>query len=210
MGTLCVKAIPKAEREEYKVYQNTSMEDEKIIDLYWDRDENAISATDQKYGKYLTAIARNILSDERDSQECVSDTYMGAWEAMPPQRPSALKAFLAKITRNLSLKRYRHNTADKRGGGEVDLAIDELAECISVGKTVDGQLEDKAITEALDTFLTGLAAEERQIFVFRYWYLESIQDVAARFGYGESKVKMTLKRTRDKLANYLAKEGIYI
>lgn len=186
------------------------MEDEKIIDLYWERNEEAITATDEKYGKYLKTIARGILKDERDSQECVSDTYMGAWNKMPPERPSLLKAFLGKITRNLSLKKYRDMTAEKRGGGEPTLAMEELAECIASGSSVEGQLEGKAVTEALNTFLTGLAAEERKIFVLRYWYLESIRDVAARFDYGESKVKMTLKRTRDKLKEHLAKEGIYI
>ena len=186
------------------------MEDEKIIELYWTRDEGAITATDEKYGNYLKTIAGNILKDERDSQECVSDTYMGAWNAIPPERPSILKAFLGKITRNLSLKKYRDMTADKRGGGETALALEELVECIASGSTVEGQLEGRAITEALNTFLSGLAAEERKIFVLRYWYLESVKDVAARFGYGESKVKMTLKRTRDKLKDHLAKEGIYV
>lgn len=186
------------------------MEDERIIDLYWERNEAAISATDEKYGKYLKTIANGILKDDRDSQECVSDTYMGAWNAMPPERPSVLKAFLGKITRNLSLKKFRSLSADKRGGGEYDLAIEELAECIASGSSVEGQLEDKAISAALDTFLGGLAAEERQVFVLRYWYLESVNTVAARFGYGESKVKMMLKRTRDKLKDHLAKEGIYI
>ena len=186
------------------------MEDEKIIELYWNRDEGAIAATDDKYGNYLKTIAGNILKDDRDTQECVSDTYMGAWNAIPPERPSILKAFLGKITRNLSLKKYRDMTADKRGGGEPTLAVEELVECIASGSTVEGQLEGRAITEALNTFLSGLAAEERKIFVLRYWYLESVKDVAARFGYGESKVKMTLKRTRDKLKDHLAKEGIYV
>lgn len=186
------------------------MQDERIIELYWNRDEAAITATEEKYGSYLKTIARSILKDERDSQECVSDTYMGAWNAIPPERPSILKAFLGKITRNLSLKKYRDATAEKRGGGEFDLALDELAECIAAGSTVEGQLEGRAITEALNTFLSGLAAEERKIFILRYWYLESVKDVAARFNYGESKVKMTLKRTRDKLKDHLAKEGIYV
>lgn len=186
------------------------MEDEKIIELYWNRDETAISATEEKYGRYLTAIAQSILKDKRDSQECVSDTYMGAWNAIPPQRPNFLRAFLGKITRNLSLKRYRDMSADKRGGGEPDLAMKELETVIPGEMAIDTALESKAITEALNTFLAGLGMEERKIFVLRYWYLESVKDVSARLGYGESKVKMTLKRTRDKLSKHLAKEGIIL
>ena len=186
------------------------MEDAAIVDLYWARDESAIAQTKRKYGTYCTSIARRILSSAQDAEECVNDTYLGAWHAMPPHRPQVLSTFLGKITRNLSLKRYRTLSAQKRGGGEVELALDELAECLAAPDSVEASVEATELAAMIDTFLADLSVEERKVFVCRYWYCESIEDIAQRFGFGQSKVKMMLKRTRDRLAVYLEERGVRI
>lgn len=186
------------------------MEDNKIIDLYWERNENAIVQTQLKYGRLLSSISRKILKYEEDVEECVNDTYLGAWNAMPPARPAVLPAFLGKITRNLSLKKYRSSTALKRGQGDVPVVYEELEECLSDTKSIDENLMAQELAETINEFLRGLKKETRQIFVCRYWYFDSVSDIAERFGFSESKVKMTLKRTRDELKNVLAKEDIWV
>ncbi|MBR5730895.1 MAG: sigma-70 family RNA polymerase sigma factor, partial [Firmicutes bacterium] len=155
------------------------MEDEKIIDLYWARSESAISETELKYGRYLKTVAKNILSDEEDSLECVNDTYLNAWNAIPPARPKVLQAFLGKIVRNLALDRYRANTAEKRGGGSIALALDELLD-VSSGESVEDSVADRtALTAALKRFLSGLSNEDRRIFLKRYWYFMPVKEVSA-------------------------------
>jgi len=186
------------------------MEDSRIIDLYWARNEAAITETQTKYGTFLGSISRRILSSEEDVEECVNDTYLGAWNAMPPQRPNILSAFLAKITRNLSIKKYRAGKALKRGQGEVPLLYDELAECLSDGRQIDEHLMAEELAEVLNRFLAGLKKTERQIFLSRYWYCIPVSEIAKKYGYGESKVKMSLKRTRDRLKEVLAKEDIWV
>jgi RNA polymerase sigma-70 factor (ECF subfamily) len=184
------------------------MDDTKIIDLYWARSENAISETATKYGKYCRTIAYNILRNNEDSEECVSDTYLRAWEAMPPQRPRRLQAFLGKITRNLSLDRYKRLSAEKRGGGEVPVALDELLECIPAENSTEKAIEDIALTESLNRFLGTLSTESRRIFLRRYWYLTPVKEIAKEYSIGESKVKMSLLRSRKELKQFLEKEGI--
>ena len=186
------------------------MEDAAIVALYWTRDEEAIAQTRTKYGPYCHSIAQNILGSREDAQECVNDTYRGAGNAMPPQRPALLPAFLGKITRNLSLKRWRERTAEKRGGGQVPLALEELAFAIPSGDSPQAAVEAKELAQTIDRFLRGLPKTERQIFLRRYWYLESIEAIAAAFGFGQSKVKMMLLRTRKKLKGLLEKEGIVL
>lgn len=190
------------------------MDDAKIIDLYWKRDEQAIVRTDKKYGVYCKAIARNIVANPSDIDECINDTWMGAWNAMPSERPTALKAFIGKICRNTSLKRWRTMSAQKRGGGEVALSLDELTECVAGDSNAErdalDKLEFERLVRVVDSFLSSLSSEARRIFVCRYWYFDSLSSIAERFGFTESKVKMTLKRTRDALAVCLQQEGVIL
>ena len=154
------------------------MEDLQIIRLYWDRDEAAIPATAEQYGSYCTAIAGNILENREDAEECVNDAYLAAWNAMPPHRPGHLAAFLGKLVRNLALNRYKRNTAEKRGGGAVTAVLDELSELVSGTDTVEQELERRELVRAINGFLAGLSPKKRSLFVSRYWYTESIAEIA--------------------------------
>jgi RNA polymerase sigma-70 factor (ECF subfamily) len=183
------------------------MDDLKIVQLYWDRDEQAIPATADKYGRYCTAIAKNILGSNEDAEECVNDTYLNAWNSMPPHRPSVLSTFLGKLTRNLSFNRYKHNTADKRGGGETTAVLDELLEIVSDTDSVEQEINRKELVKAIDTFLGTLSADKRGIFICRYWYFDSISTIASSFGMTENNVSVNLNRTRLKLHNYLLERG---
>ena len=184
------------------------MEDAAIVELYWQREERAIGETKSKYGAYCHAIAKRILNDALDADECENDAYLGAWNAMPPHRPENLGTFMGKITRNLSLKRWRARSAAKRGAGEVALSLDELGECVPSEGDVGQRLEAEELARVINTFLAGLSQDDRRMFVCRYWHFDSVADIAARFDFSASKVKMSLKRTRDKLAIYLEKEGV--
>lgn len=186
------------------------MDDKQIVDLYWQRNEAAITQTQKKYGKYCFSIANNILCDKEDAEESVNDTYIGVWNAIPPHRPTVLSTFIGKITRRLSLKKLRERSAQKRGNGELFLSFDELEECIPNRQSIDTALEAKELTRIINAFLDKLPAAERRVFVCRYWYFDPISDISLRFGFSQSKVKMMLKRTRDKLSEQLRKEGIGI
>lgn len=186
------------------------MRDGEILDLYWARSERAISETAAKYERYCHSIAYNILRSTEDSEECVNETWFRAWGSMPPKRPDRLSAFLGKITRNLSLNRYRRYTAEKRGGGQVVLALEELQECVPAVGRVEQIVDDMALEEALNRFLASLSTQTRKIFMRRYWYLSSVKEIASDFGVGESKVKMTLLRSRNELKTFLEKEGIVL
>jgi RNA polymerase sigma-70 factor (ECF subfamily) len=183
------------------------MDDDKIVRLYWERDEEAISATSQKYGGYCKSIARNILGNNEDADECVSDTYLNAWNSMPPHRPRVLPAFLGKITRNLSFNRYKHNTAEKRGGGEITAVLDELSDCVSGGDDTQQEFNRQELVKAIDDFLNTLSPNKRSIFICRYWYTDSISDIARRHGMKDGAVSMTLNRLRAKLHDYLLERG---
>lgn len=184
------------------------MDDREIIDLYWARSECAIAETDIKYGKLCHHIAFNILDNAQDSEECVSDTYLKVWSIIPPKRPVKLAAFLAKITRNLALNRYEKSTAEKRGGGEVNLALDELTECIPDPNFVERVIDNRILADKLNAFLRELSPETRKIFMRRYWEVCSIREIAELYSISESKVKVSLFRTRGKLRSYLEQEGI--
>ena len=186
------------------------MEDSRIISLYWARSEQAITETDKKYGAYCRRIADNILNDRQDSEECVNDTWLRAWNAMPPQRPSKLAAFLGTIARNLALDRWRESRTKHRGGGQVELALEELAECISSRDGEERWMEELVLTEVLNRFLTILPQESRIIFLRRYWYLCPVKEIARSMGVSENKVKMSLMRSRNKLRELLEKEGITV
>ena len=184
------------------------MDDRQIVDLYWARDQRAIGETEAKYGGYCHAIAYNALADGEDARECVNDTWLAAWNAMPDARPAALSAFLGAITRRLAISRWRERSAAKRGGGQIPLALDELAECVPGGEAAEARLETAELEKAAAAFVKVLPDTPRRVFLCRYWYLDSVADVAARFGFSQSKVKSMLARTRKKLLEHLKKEGL--
>ncbi len=184
------------------------MDDSKIIDLFCARSEQAIAETDRKYGKYCRQVAYNILYNRADSEECVNDTYLKAWNAIPPKYPKPLKVFLAKITRNLALDRWDWDHAAKRGGGEMAVSLEELHECIPDPLGTESIIDNRELVHVLNTFLAGLPAESRKVFLRRYWNLSPVKEIAAYYGFSESKVKMLLMRTRNELKDYLEQEGI--
>lgn len=186
------------------------MEDSKIVDLYWARDERAISETQTKYSKYLNTIAFNIVYDAGDSEECVNDTYMRAWNAMPSDRPDLLSTYLGKVTRNLAIDVYRKKHSMKRADSEFALSIDELDECISAGNSVEQQFDEKLLTKAISDFLRGRSAEKRNIFICRYFYCDPIKDIAEKAGMKEVSVRSILLREREALKEYLRKEGFAV
>ena len=186
------------------------MTDQEIVVLFWDRNELAIRESQRKYSAYCRRIAGNILADRRDIDECESDTYLTAWNTIPPQRPGELAPFLGRITRNLSLKRLRLNTARKRGSGIACLSLEELQGCIPEGKTFEETIAARELGRHIDRFLRSLPDMSRRIFICRYFYCESLEELCRRTGWGMSRVKMTLLRTRNKLKSYLEKEGVFI
>lgn len=186
------------------------MEDLQIVDLYFARSEQAVAETAHKYGTYLFSIAHNILMNRPDAEEAVSDTYLGAWNSIPPHRPGRLSTYLGKITRRCSLEKWKAAHARKRGGGEVNVALEELGECLASGQTPEQQMELKELTRRINSFLKALPETEQRIFVCRYWYVMPVKEIARGFGFSESKVKSMLSRTRGKLRICLEKEGIAV
>lgn len=186
------------------------MDDSKIIDLYWNRQENAIAQSQIKYGSYCQSIAHRILNNRSDSEECVNDALLRAWNSIPPHRPAALRTFLGKITRNLALDRLDRLAAAKRGNSPVTLALEELSDCIPGKDSVEDAVDGIVLTEYLNRFLSDLPRDARVIFLQRYWYLRSVREIARDLEVTESKVKMSLKRTRDLLKAKLQEEGIYL
>jgi len=183
------------------------MNDGEIVDLYWSRNERAVEETAKKYGNYCYSVAYNILSNHEDSEESVNDTYIEAWNSMPPHKPLVLSAFLGKITRCIAIDRWRSNRADKRGGGVTDCVLEELEECIPNESDAQVHLEQKMLAQAINHFLGTLSPSDRKVFVRRYFYMDSVEAVCRKFGYSESKVKSILFRSREKLRIYLEKEG---
>jgi len=187
-----------------------SINDEKILDLFWARSEEALDATMTKYGRILYKVAHNILHDTHDAEECVNDTLLKAWEAIPPKNPEFFGAYLAKITRNFSLQRWRAQGAAKRGGGQSTLILDELGETIPHPSTAEQNFEYTQTINAINKYLGNLDEDTRIVFVRRYFFGDSIQDVCDRFSVSQSKVKSMLFRARQKLKTHLEKEGIAI
>lgn len=183
------------------------MQDSRIIELYFARDEAAINLTNQKYGRYLKSIAYNILQNEEDSDECVNDTYINAWNSIPPKKPNRLQTYLGKITRNISLNLIEKHNALKRGNNQVSLVLDELSECIP---TIGNDFEDAELTELINRFLSSLSSEACKVFVLRYWYVYSSAEISGFCKISESNVNVSLFRTRKKLKAFLEKEGITI
>ena len=186
------------------------MDDNKIIDLYWARSQQAIAESELKYGAYCRTVARNILDRDEDAEECVNDTWLRAWNAMPPQRPSVLQAFFGTLTRNLSLDRWRRDRAQKRGGSQVELALEELEDCLAARDRVDEAVDAQTTAGLISAFVRGLPKQDRLLFVRRYWYLDDIQALAKQMGMGQSQVKSRLHRIRQRLKTELEKGGVAV
>lgn len=182
------------------------MEDQGIVALFFERSEQAIVETDKKYGGYCYHIAYNILASKEDSEESVSDTYLTAWNTIPPRKPSLLNAFLGKITRHISIDRWRRQSAQKRGGKEMILALEELGECVAA-QDLETEISQRELARFLNQFLDKLPETERNVFLCRYWYLDSIDAIVGITGFSRSKVTSMLHRTREKLRKKLRQEG---
>lgn len=183
------------------------MENQKILDLFFQRSQRAIEETDKKYGSYLYKIAHNILSDREDSKECVNDTYFGAWNAIPPKRPGFLGAFLGKMTRYISIDRWRKRTAKQRGGGEILRSLEELQECIAAND-LEQEINRQELARVFREFLSSLSEQERNVFLSRYWYLESVKAISQASGFSQSKIHSMLHRLRERLAKKLRQEEL--
>lgn len=183
------------------------MDDNKIIELYWKREETAIEETSQKYGGLCTHIAQNILLNYEDSEECVNDTYFAVWNAIPDKRPDIFSAFISRITRNLALKKYEYLSASKRNPAAIT-SIEELGDCVSGTDSVESEAECRWVERMIDRFLWQQEEEKRNVFIRRYWYFDSIETVCNRTGFSQSKVKSMLYEMRRKLREYLESEGI--
>ncbi|MBE6892239.1 MAG: RNA polymerase sigma factor [Ruminococcaceae bacterium] len=184
------------------------MTDERIIELFWQRDESAVNETALKYGSYCRIVAKNILGSLEDCEECLNDTWLRAWNSIPPQRPQNLKIFLAKIARNLAFDRYRKQSAEKRGGGETSLILEELSECISSGNNVENTVLSKEIGVAINKFLGTLSERDRNIFVRRYFFSEATETIAKKYALSANNIMVILTRTRKKLKEYLTGEEL--
>lgn len=182
------------------------MDDSKIIDLFYARSEQAIVELSKKYGAVCAKVAGNILNNRLDAEECVNDAYLGAWNTIPPQYPSPLLTYLCRIVRNLSIMKYHFNTAGKRNS-HYDVALDELEECLASAVTVEAEISARELSQMLDRFLDTLGRENRVMFVRRYWYSDSVSDIAERLHMNSNQVSVRLSRIRGKLKTYLKKEG---
>ena len=185
------------------------MDDSKIVDLYFERSESAIVETDKKYGRLCRHIAMNILGNTDDSNECVNDTYLGAWNTIPPEKPNKFSAFIGRITRNLALKRYEYLSAAKRNP-EAIMSLSELDDIVSGRKNVEDEVENKRIEQVISGFLRQQDKDKRTVFIRRYWYFESIDRISKRYSFSHSKVTSMLYNTRQNLKKYLESEGIEI
>jgi len=186
------------------------MDDERIVQLYWDRNEQAIGESSAKYGSYCRNIAQNILQNAEDAEECVNDTWMNAWNAMPPHKPSVLSAFLGKLTRNLSFDRYRKLHREKRGGHTIDLVLDELDELVSGQDDPERKWQEKELKESIVQFLQDQSEEKRNLFILRYWYAFDISEISGRTGLSCNRISVNLSRTRRKLKIFLSERGYEI
>lgn len=184
------------------------MEDQQILDLYGQRSDDAISETARKYGAYCFAVANRILQNPEDAEECVNDTWLHAWNAIPPAKPRVLRMFLAKITRNLACDRFSARMAEKRGGGEIALVLDELAECLPARTDVEAACEQRELAQCIRRFARSLPEREGNVFLRRYFFTDSVAEIAARYGMRENSVMVSLSRTRKKLRAHLKKEGL--
>lgn len=186
------------------------MTDQQLIEWFQKREERALQETEKKYGRYCFTIAQNILHSQEDAEEVVNDVLAAVWNLIPPNCPESMTAYLGRITRNIALKKFRSEMTLKRGNGAEESPFEELEECIPASFSIDDSLENSFLSDVLNHFLEKQKKEDRMVFVRRYWFSDSIQDIAKRFGYSEVKVKSMLKRTRDRLRVVLEKEDIWI
>lgn len=183
------------------------MEDKDIVQLYWDRNKAAIDKTSDKYGRYCTSIAMSILDNREDAEECVNDTYLSAWNSIPPNKPNILSTFLGKIVRNLSFNKYKSIHSQKRGGHEITVILDELNEIVSGKESIEDDFIRRELIKAIDNFIMALSKEKRFIFIRRYWYSDSIAAIANQCGKTENSVSVELNRIRKKLRTQLTEKG---
>lgn len=186
------------------------MEDSEIIALYFNRDERAIEETNKKYGRYCASIAKNILGSDQSAEECLSDALLSAWSSIPPERPRRLSAYLGRLARNAAFNRYKQARAEKRGGGELPLVLDELAQCVSSRDTVENQLDSQELARALNSYVAALPAERQRAFILRYYHAMKLADIAERMGRSQPWVAKTLERERTRLKKYLIERGFEI
>ena len=186
------------------------MQDTEIVELYWSRDESAITETQNKYERYLTKIAYNVLADFEDSKESVNDTYLAAWNSIPPHRPNVLSVYLGKLTRRISIDIFRRRNREKRRASEYALSLEELGECVQVSDGPEETLDSKLLADAINRFLRSISEEARNAFIGRYYFLDPLKAVAGYCGMSEAKAKSLLFRTRCGLKEYLKKEGFDI
>lgn len=203
---ICIKSGEVFMQE--KTISKEQLSDKEIISLFFDRDERAIAAVCGKYGGYCNTVAANILNNPQDAEECVNDTWLKAWETIPPEKPRNLGGFLAKIVKNLCLNRLEYHRAKKRGCGEIPLVLDELKECLSDANSVEKTYENKVLTDAINDFLKTLSREKRDMFVLRYWYCLPVAKVAELVGVSRNNAATTLSRTRRSLMQYLEKRRL--
>lgn len=185
------------------------MEDSKIIELFYERSEQAIVELSNKYGSACTKVANNILNNSRDTEECVNDAYLGVWDSIPPQRPNPLLSYVCRIVRNLAIKKYHANTAAKRNS-TYDVALDELENCFPASNSVEDEFNAREVARIIDAFLETLDTENRILFVRRYWHSDSITELAELFHTSSHNISVRLSRTREKLKRHLIKEGVFL
>lgn len=183
------------------------MEDKDIVQLYWERNERAITETSSKYGNYCFVIANNILNDRQDAEECVNETYLNAWKSIPPHKPKMLSAFLGKLVRNLSFNKYKSVHSKKRGGYEVSVILDELTEIVSDEASAEDNVIRKELIKTVNGFIDSLSEQKRYVFIRRYWYSDSIAAIAEQCGRSENSIYVELSRMRKKLRDYLKERG---
>ena len=183
------------------------LEDKEIVQLYWNRDEKAIEATQTKYGNYCNSIAFNIINNQEDAEECVNEAYLKTWNSIPPNKPNSLRTYVGKLVRNVTFDLYRKKTAIKRGSGQIDIVLNELGECVCEQSNPETELEKKQLENDINIFLDTLSKEKKAIFLRRYWYSESVSDIAKRYGMSENSVSVKLNRIRNKFKNYLLERG---
>ena len=183
------------------------MEDERIIELYFSRSEEAIPETEEKFGKLCVSIAKNVLGNEEDAKECLNDVLLVLWNSIPPKRPENLSAFIGKISRNIALNNFRKKNAEKRGGNETFAVLDEISEFVSGGENPEEKIEETELISEINAFLASLPKEKRKIFVARYWFFESAEEISKRTGKNKIYIRNTLNRTRTKLIKHLKERG---
>lgn len=185
------------------------IDDKSIIELLFDRSEKGLAELDVKYGKLCHKLSRSILNDRQDAEECVNDAYLGVWNAIPPARPNPLRAYVCKIVRNISLKRYYENKAEKRNS-VYDIAIQELGDCLPARNTLEGEVETRELVRIIETFLDTLGDENCVIFLRRYWFSDTYAEISERTGLSEKSVSMRLVRIRKQLKQYLIEREVYV